>query len=143
LLLVFFGLYLSILKDSKKLCIIDLSNRNFNKLMSNMKKVTTQSILVFIVLSIIAWCLSLFTSMALYDATLTSGKDIEQVVEQSISLNYWINDQAYLNTLGEPMDISLDISGWFVVIIFNIGMPALIAASYRLKKIKREAEANL
>jgi hypothetical protein len=81
--------------------------------------------------------------MALYDATLTSGKDIEQIVEQSISLNYWINDQAYLNTMGEPMDISLDISGWFVVVIFNIGMPALIAASYRLKKLKREAEANL
>ena len=102
-----------------------------------MKKVTSQSILVFIVLCIIAWCLSLFTSMGLYDATLTSGVEIDQVVEQSISLNYWVNEHAFVNTAGEPMDISLKISGWFVVFIFNFGMPALIAASYRLKKIKK------
>ena len=99
-----------------------------------MKKVTLISFLIFFVASAITWSVSLFTKLNLYPAKLTSNETVEQVFEDSISLNFWIDDFAYTNTLGNPLQIEFLPTGWMLIFIINIGIPAILGYSFYLKK---------
>lgn len=99
-----------------------------------MKKVTIISILIFFVGVIITSSVSLFTKLNLYPAILVSDAGIRQDFEDSISLAFLIDPNAYVNSLGQPLEISFTPAGWMLIFIINIGIPMLVAYSFYLKK---------
>lgn len=101
-----------------------------------MKKVTLISFLIFLAGFIITSSVSLFTKLNLYPAILVSDAGIRQEFEDSISLAYLVDENTYVNSLGDPLLIEHTAVGWMLIIIINLGLPFLVAYSYYLKKSK-------